>query len=224
MKIKILIATMVVLTASLAQATLFSSGTISVNSPLPDGNPVGFVSTASINTLGDPNVINGVSVTLNLSGGYNGDLYGYLVNPSGNLAVLLNRVGTGEGGAIQSAFGYSDAGMNVRLSDPVMSFAPVTLAGAIHSYQTVPSYDITSGTTAWSPDNGPGNFTALHNGSAHGTWTLFLADMTGGNQSTLVSWALDVSVVPEPSTWSLIIFGSLAAGTVVVRRFRRSPA
>jgi subtilisin-like proprotein convertase family protein len=217
MKIKTFTAMLAVLTANLVQATLYTGGSPSATGALPDGNPVGFVSTITVNTGGDNNNINGVSVTLNLSGGYNGDLYGYLVNPNGNLAVLLNRVGTGSGGAIQTLFGYDGAGMNVNLSDAGMP--GISLLGDIHTYG---GGDLTGAATAWRPDNGTTDFAALHSGSAHGTWTLFLADLAPGNQSTLVSWALDVSVVPEPATWALIIFGVLAGGTVVTRQLRRA--
>ena len=219
MKIKILAATLVSLAASLAQATIYTNDSPTTTGLIPDGNPVGIVSTISLNTDGDTSAINGVQVTLNISGGFNGDLYGYLVNPNGDLSVLLNRVGTGSGSAIQSAFGYSDAGMNVVLSDVGMPLAG-SLAGAIHTYQTVGGYDITSGITAWSPDNLNGNFSALYNGSGNGTWTLFLADFTVGNQSQLVSWGLTVSMVPEPSTWSLIGICTLLGGYAMVRRFR----
>jgi hypothetical protein len=43
----------------------------------------------------------------------------------------------------------------------------------------------------------------------NGTWTLFLADLSGGEQSTLVNWHLNIETVPEPSTW--ILFGIGAA-------------
>jgi len=216
MKIKILAAMMTV--AAAAQATIYSGGTPSTTGLLPDGNPVGLVSTISVDTGGDANTINGVQVTLNLSGGYNGDLYGYLVNPSGNQAILLNRVGTGSGGAIQQLFGYANSGLNVILSDVGMPGAPA-LAGGIHTYG---AGDITSGTTAWAPDNGTGDFTALQSGGAAGTWTLFLADLSTGSQSTLVNWGLTVSVVPEPVTWALGLMGALVALLGVGRLIRRS--
>jgi subtilisin-like proprotein convertase family protein len=220
MNFKLLATTLAVLTASLANATLFSGSAPSVNTVLPDGNPVGFVSAINVNTGGDNNTINGVSVTLNISGGYNGDLYGYLVNPNGNLAVLLNRVGTGSGGAIQTLYGYSGAGMNVILQDTGVAGQSWTAAGGdIHTY----GGGVPTPLTAYRPDNGTADFSALHNGSAQGTWTLFLADMSaGGGQSSLVSWGLDVSVVPEPATWALLIFGAAAGGTVIRRRVRRA--
>ena len=194
-------ATMTVVVASFAQATIYTGGSPSTTGVVPDGSPVGLASAIEVNTGGDSSLINGVEVTLHLTGGFNGDLYGYLVNPNGNMAVLLNRVGQTGGN-----FGYSDAGMNVILSDAGMP--GVTLAGDIHTYG---AGDIASGTTAWRPDNGGTDFTGLQNGSANGSWTLFLADLSGGEQSSLVSWGLTVSVVPEPVTWALFLFAAMVA-------------
>ncbi|MCX6894794.1 MAG: PEP-CTERM sorting domain-containing protein, partial [Verrucomicrobia bacterium] len=58
--------------------------------------------------------------------------------------------------------------------------------------------------------------------NVNGTWTLFLADMSGGDVSTLVSWGLNVSVVPEPTTWALIGFVALLAGGKLVSLRRRT--
>ena len=58
-----------------------------------------------------------VQVRLNISGGYNGDLYGFLVlnNGPGNAAtaILLNRIGQDEA----NPYGSSGAGFDVTLSD-----------------------------------------------------------------------------------------------------------
>jgi hypothetical protein len=45
--------------------------------------------------------------------------------------------------------------------------------------------------------------------SPNGTWTLFFADMSGGAESTVVSWGLDITAVPEPANVALGIFGGL---------------
>ena len=193
MKQNLMISGMLLL-ATMAQATVYDGGTVSVGAVIPDANPSGYASSYTFAT-GDANAINGVSVTLNLSGGYNGDLYGYLVNPNGNMAVLLNRVGGG-------TYGYGDAGLNVTLSD----FASYD---SIQDYQNhSPVYSAGQLTGTWAP---AGDFSTLHNGSLDGQWTLFLADLSAGDQSTLVSWGLNISVVPEPITWALLLFGVVMA-------------
>jgi hypothetical protein len=219
----------------LAQATVvdtFRSGTL--NTAIPDGNPTG-ITFSHTTTTGDANVINGVDVHLQFSGGFNGDLYGYLVfqatdNSITTTALLLNRVGrTGA-----ADFGYSTAGMNVILS------AGAGLAGNIHdaaiptasTFGTRSTYyaadtrtELPQGVFSGSTPSGSGlDAFSSYSHNANGTWTLFLTDLSGGEVSTLVSWGLDVSVVPEPATWALLIFGAVAGGVVGARRLRRATA
>jgi hypothetical protein len=67
------------------------------------------------------------------------------------------------------------------------------------------------------PNSAPASFDAAgtaglgdYNGlNPNGTWTLFFADLSGGAQSTVVSWGLDITAVPEPANVALGIFGGL---------------
>src|SRR5712675_1895402 len=99
-----------------AQGTLWTTN-FSINAAIPDADESGFSSTKSVNglftdlPLNNTTVITDIRVTLNISGGYNGDLYGYLVHDSG-FAVLLNRVGV----ASTNGFGYSTTGFNVTIA------------------------------------------------------------------------------------------------------------
>ena len=182
---------------------------------------MGLVSTTTVSGL--TNVISSIQVNLDITGGFNGDLYAYLLGPQGGFAVLLNRVGMSSA----NPFSYSDAGFNITLS----SGAP-----NIHSYLdvTAPSGGQLTGT--WAPDGrniSPGsapsvfdtagtsaNFDLFASTIPNGDWTLFIADLgSGGGQSTLVSWGLTIVTVPEPQTWMLIAggFGALLA----TRRFRK---
>ncbi|MBS0659956.1 MAG: PEP-CTERM sorting domain-containing protein [Verrucomicrobia bacterium] len=191
---------------------------------IPDGNLSGIalsqtISTSSILSLDD------VEVTLNISGGLNGDYYVYLVHstPGGTgFSVLLNRVGRTTG----SPFGYGDSGLTVTFSGSALN--------DIHTYQTVTNPGggaLTGGT--WSPDArnvdpatvdtiDPRTATlASFNGlNANGTWTLFVADVASLGQGTLISWGLHLQGVPEPGTVAAGAVGALlvAAGW---RRRRR---
>jgi subtilisin-like proprotein convertase family protein len=52
----------------------------------------------------------------------------------------------------------------------------------------------------------------------NGSWTLFLADMSGGAVSTLQSWELDITgtaAVPEPASIIEAGLAALAIGTMV---------
>lgn len=198
--------------AGVAQATLIQETYSGPNIDIADGNPVGIAN--SFNNVSDPGnaAIEDVSVNLNISGGYDGDLYGYLVyNPSSSavtagsvpeMVVLLNQIGT----TGSNPFGDATAGMNVTLSD--------SGAAGIHN-QTGTA--LTSGAGVYKPDS-TSTFDSTFTGSADGTWTLFLADLSAGGgtgDSQLVSWQLNISVVPEPVTWALAGF----AGVLGLVRF-----
>src|ERR1035437_3050659 len=200
--------------AGVSYSTFANSGLI------PDGSPVGSSGTATAS--GYLPSISDISVKLNISGGYNGDLYAYL-SYGGVLVPLLNRVGVGSG----DAFGYSDTGFNVTLSS----------AGAfdVHTYGSHGPSINGSGqlTGTWQPDgraidplgapstfDAPGTVTfGSYTGlNPNGTWTLFLADLSAGAQSQLVSWNLDITAVPEPVNVALGIF----AGVFLVITLARS--
>jgi subtilisin-like proprotein convertase family protein len=210
---------------SLSQTLLLTTTTnYLVNLPVPDNSPSGLVSSkdfsSPITRLGS------VNVTLNISGNFNGDLFGYLSHDSG-FSVLLNR----EGRSATSNLGYGDGGFNVTLSDGAAN-------GDIHTYRlrlsgnnNTPINGPLTGT--WQPDGrniDPGSVldtsarTAFLNSfytlNPNGKWTLFLADLAPGGTSTLVSWGLEVTTIPEPSNIALMILGGfgLLFGS---RRFRK---
>ena len=192
--------------AGISYSTFANSGLI------PDGSVVGSAGTASVSGYGSS--LTDISVTLNISGGYNGDLYAYL-SYGGVLVPLLNRVGvTATGGG--NVFGYGDTGFDVTLSS----------AGAnnIHFYgSSSPSFNGSGQLTGtWQPDgraidplSTPGSFdsatpvtfASFDSKNPNGTWTLFLADLSSGGQSQLVSWELDITAVPEPVNVALGAFG-----------------
>ena len=201
------------------------AGVINVNANIPDGSAVGWSGTATAS--GYLPSISDVSVNLNISGGYNGDLYAYL-SYGGVLVPLLNRVGvTATGGG--NSFGYGDAGFNVTLSS----------AGAndVHFYQNYsPSFNGSGQLTGtWQPDgraidpqSSPSTFDSAsrvsfgsYNGmNPNGTWTLFIADLSAGGQSQLVSWELDITAVPEPVNVALGIFAGVFLTVTLVSRLR----
>ncbi len=50
---------------------------------IPDGNPVGAAFVGSVSDLTAGTTVGGLTVGWNTSGGYDGDLYAYLVAPNG---------------------------------------------------------------------------------------------------------------------------------------------
>ena len=51
--------------------------------------------------------------------------------------------------------------------------------------------------------------------NGNGNWTLYLADVSGGDVSTLNSWALEIAAVPEPPSWLEAAVAVLFLGGVV---------
>ena len=71
-----------------AQGALLNYNSGTLNALIPDGNVNGYQNTMTLSGLGvNESVITDVNVRLNISGGYNGDLYVYLVS-SGTIQDL----------------------------------------------------------------------------------------------------------------------------------------
>jgi subtilisin-like proprotein convertase family protein len=184
--------------------------TRTINAIIPDNSPVGVSDTQTV-TLESDFIIESIQVDLIISGGWNGDLYAYLVHGD-NTAILLNRVGR----TSSNPSGVGSSGMNVSLSD--------SFASDIHT--ALPTTGTPSG--SFQPDGrfidpllvldtDPRNATlAVFTGAdANGDWTLFIADQSSGDLSTIESWGLIINTVPEPSAALLVIIGTAA---VALRR------
>jgi subtilisin-like proprotein convertase family protein len=97
----------------------------------------------------------------------------------------------------------------------------------IHSYQNYsPAYNSSGQVTGtWQADgrtdplvNTPRGSLSYFNGlDPNGTWTLFFADRSAGDQSTLVGWSLEITTVPEPVNVALGIFAGVFLVVLVVR-------
>ena len=170
---------------------------------------------------GAPSSLSDITVTLNVSGGYNGDLYAYL-GYNGVLVPLLNRIGV----SASNPSGASGAGLNVTLADWG------TVANGYNGNIHAAGNGVLSGT--WqadgqnlSPLSAPASFNPIGGSitldgtfqhvNPNGTWTLFFSDVSaGGGMSTVNGWSLNISSVPEPVTVALAAFGAVAA---VIRLF-----
>jgi len=210
-----------VVAASMSFAALTSSASEitfnfeDINRVIPDASPFGLSDSRIVSTEHTP--IESVSVLLSISGGFNGDLYAQLTHDSG-FAILLNRVGRTAG----NEFGYSDSGFDIELTDSALS-------GDLHIYRrtlfgsdTVPFGGAVTG--IWAPDGRAvdpdavvdtdprsaflSSFSGL---DPNGTWTLFIADVSSGGESTLLNWSLKIGVVPEPGVFGLC-FAALCLG------------
>lgn len=220
-------AALVLVTAAIGQAqgTFYRYDFPGLHQSLPDGGGVGGFSQFS--TTGLPGMITEVTVYLDISGTWSGDLYAYLnlVNLEGAHAVLLNCAGR----TSLDPIGYGDCGFQVTLQDSAPN-------GDIHVYRDTfagaPPLS-TSGALigTWAPDGrttDPDKVTSSDARTAmlgtfvdknpNGQWTLFVADMAPGSRHRLEGWGLGIRVdqVPEPSVLQLLV----VAGALlwVVRR------
>ena len=182
---------------------------------IPDATTTGW---SDVRTLAvADNSIQSITVTLNVSGGFNGDLYAY-ISHNGVLVPLMNRVGVASSSP-SSSFGYSDPGFTITLSSAA--------ANDVHFYgRNTPSFNGSGQLTGtWQPDgrtisplSSPAsfdsasriNFSAYNTLDPNGSWTLFFADVSGGGgTSTLTSWQLDITAVPEPVDQAFWVFVGL---------------
>ncbi len=104
------------LATGVARATLYPETFSGVNVAIPVGNPVGVAVTEGVSGIPAGLTVGGLTVGLNISGGYNGNPYAYLVAPNGTLVTLMNMPGASVNG-----FGASGAGMNITLQDGAVS-------------------------------------------------------------------------------------------------------
>ena len=183
-----------------AGASLYPVGTI------PDGNPVGVSFIGTYDGAASGATVGSLTVNLSISGGYNGNLYSYLMAPNGTMVVLLNQPGVTGG----NPFGYAGSGLNVTLTDATtLGGNPVT---GIQTTAETPG-QLFSGTY-----NAAGTLGTFNNSSANGEWTLFFADMApGGGQAQLTGWSLGITAVPEPVTLALGLFVAMLLALKGVR-------
>jgi len=199
-------------TPLLLQAQVTEVWNLTPNRLIPDGDPSGLSLAPTL-----PSAIASiasVTVNLNITGEFNGDLYSYIRHSSG-FAVLLNRPGK----TAANPYGYADSGMNVTFQDGAAN-------GDIHVYQNVtipPAGSPLTGT--WQPDDRNVDPTTVldtsprttaladFNGlNAAGTWTLFLADLQSGGTNQINSWSLTIVGQAYPTlTWAnpaAIVYGT----------------
>lgn len=169
----------------------YSAVGTSLSQVIPDNNPSGVAYALNFGFGG--HTITDISVTLNLSGGYNGDIYAYLSHGS-TLVQLLNPSPS-----------LSGAGYSITLVEGTGNPIP-TSGGGIVTGTSYTSYQ---------------NLNAFNTTDANGAWTLFFADLSAGDTSTLTSFSVNVTAVPEPVNVALGLLGFCLVTYGVTRRLSR---
>lgn len=178
---------------------------------IPDNTAAGVAYALNFGAGGE--AIHDVTLSFNVSGGWNGDLYAYLSHGSG-FAVLLNRVGA----SASDPDGYSTSGLNVVLTtgslNPDIHGVPGPAEGG--SYQA-------DGRLNYADTTRNNTLDVFNNMDPYGSWTLFFADRAGGNIGTLTGWSLEITTTPEPVNVALGVFGTLLVAWRAAR-WRRARA
>ena len=205
MKTKLGIAASLLLAGSIHAAVVDYnwSGVFANGTAVPDNNVNGWADSRTLSGLNG--TISGLAVTLDLTGGWNGDLYAYVQYGSG-FTVLLNRVGVSEA----PPSGNAGEGFQVTFS--------ADGTPGLHTYLGNGSGVLTG---TWQPDGaGFNSFLGLN---PNGDWRLFVADLNSMDVMTVNSWGLhlELSAVPEPSEWAAMSFGLLGLAWVVKRLMGR---
>jgi subtilisin-like proprotein convertase family protein len=194
------------------QATGDGHYTATWNGPaqdVPDNNPAGVGFGAGFSATGLQ--INDISVSLNVSGGWNGDLYAYLSHGDG-YAVLLNRVGTVNSGDD----GYGTSGFNILL-EAVATHPGIADIHNVASPSALPLAYAADGRVAYTDPSGSRTLDGFLNSDPNGSWTLFFTDLSPGSVSTLNGWSVEITTVPEPVNVALGGFGVVFLFFAVVK-------
>ena len=160
---------------------------------IPDADLNGIVQTITpATTLGS---LIGVTVTLETSGGWNGDLYAYLWH-DGVLRVLVNRTGR----TLAKPDGAGTSGMTLTFSDT----ATMDVHTAVGALEGIFQPDFRNVHPLATLDTSPrsGALADYYSTSPGGAWRLFIADVATGDEATLVGWSISLTgavAVPEPS-------------------------
>jgi subtilisin-like proprotein convertase family protein len=167
-----------------------SSGTISV--PVPDGTPAGTSHTLVVNTVPAGAVVTGISVTINMTHTWIGDMIINLKAPNGNVLNLINQEG-GSGDNLSGTVITSAAGagsLALGTAPFTGTFAPD--ANAANPPTAFPQTPATA--TNFNPLMSQGN----------GSWILALRDNAGLDVGTLTSWSITLTyqILTPTITWT----------------------
>lgn len=203
------LAILLLLSSGLQAATTIVDYT--VNSSVPDNNPTGLVDARTL-TGSTITKITSIEVRLKLSGGWNGDLYAFLQHDSG-FSVLLNRHGKTSGDPI----GSGSSGFDITLSDDAINDIHTSIgASGLITGLFQPDARNVDPDLVTDLDSRTSYLSSFQGLDANGSWTLFVADMSAGDEAMLLGWGMTILGTPEPSRALLLMVG--LAGAMLRRR------
>lgn len=180
---------------------------------IPDADPAGSSSSIVVN-LAPAEIITGVNVSLNgLAHTWVGDLSATLTGPGGSIDLMfrpgqIGGAGFGDSADLDGDYTFADGGADFLAATgttpggsvvPVGTYAPTTANGA------------------------PTSFAGVFGGSTtNGIWTMAISDNAAGDLGSIDSWTLNITSVPEPS--SFLAVGLVAISCAGVKCWRRKRA
>jgi hypothetical protein len=200
---------------------------------LPDGGSPGLTFSSVINVSGT-NPISTLSVSLDLTHTWVGDLRAQLVSPNGTTMDLFRRPGRelqpgsgddGDSSNLAGVYTFADTPSNAslrRLIDAANA-APATGDNvATGTYVPTNNTFNLNGTPTWTGEVEQSFATTFGGENPAGNWTLNINDWALNDLGTLNSWTLTITPVPEPGTFALCGVG--LAGFAAYRRRRARAA
>ncbi|WP_193213658.1 PEP-CTERM sorting domain-containing protein [Luteolibacter marinus] len=185
-----------------------------VHALVPDNTELGWSDSRMLST--GFGTIESVELHLEIDGGFNGDLYAYLIHTTAGgtgFSVLLNRVGRTAGNPDGSFTSGMDVTFSAEASQDIHTYS-----GSIFSGDFLPDARETPWDEVVDTDPRTATLSSFNGLDADGIWTLFVADVSPVFQSTVVSWGLTVTATPEIS--GVVPTGGLVMAALL-RRLRR---
>jgi subtilisin-like proprotein convertase family protein len=209
----------------IASAALLATAGASAGTSTASGGPIPdfpLISPLTLNfSVTETGPLAMVDLTLTgLAHTWAGDLLITLASPNGTVASIMRRpqanngdpaLTVGDDTWFGGSYRFIDSGasLGVALAGPIGSVAPSGDYQA--SIRTVPGFNVPVLLNA-----------TFANTSVFGTWTLQVFDLGGGGTGSLGSASLNVSVVPEPGTYALMMLGLV--GLTAAARLRKLQA
>ncbi|PQB05324.1 hypothetical protein BST85_10830 [Aureitalea marina] len=156
------------------------SASSSPGTAIPDSDPAGITDVINI---AEDQTLNNLTVDLNITHTWVGDLIVTLQSPEGTTVTLVDRIGADGGG-----FGCSDADLDVTIDDTAASPLEDACTGGGPITGTFTGIDALS---------------AFNGENAQGDWILTVSDNAGGDTGEITSWG--INYLTPPTTTEVII-------------------
>lgn len=158
-----------------------------IGGPIPDNTPAGANFNFTVSGITDP--VGQVSISLNLTHSFVGDLQATLISPNGTARlVLFSRLGNRRSGNSGNSANLS----GTYIFDDIATTDLWQTAAGLGTSQTVPTGVFRTSTAGTSLSDRGGCTTRLNlafggltPAQTNGTWTLNIADLAGGDTGTL---------------------------------------